>query len=107
MMFKFGRPGCRATLQASKIYLLGRHYFAAGHGLNMLERLKMLTSRSGGTTIIGNIDVQISHLSIVRGAKNTAVGQKSRQNEGGYSKIPQKQIKGDWKQAECIGFSTK
>ena len=94
MMVKFARPGGRAAFQAGKIYLLGRHYFAAGHSLNMLERLKMLTSRSGGTTIFGDIDVQIAHLSIVCGAKNTAVGQKPRQNEGGYSKMPQKQIKG-------------
>ena len=94
MMVKLGRPGGRTAFQAGKIYLLGRHYFAAGHGLNMLERLKMLTSRSGGTTIFGDIDVQIAHLSIVCGAKNTAVGPKPRQNEGGYSKMPQKQING-------------
>ena len=53
MMVKLGRPGGRTAFQAGKIYLLGRHYFAAGHSLNMLERLKMLTSRSGGTTIFG------------------------------------------------------
>ena len=99
MMVKFGCPGGRAAFQAGKIYLLGRHYVAAGHGLNMLKRLKVLTSRSGGTTIFGDIDVQISHLSIVCGAKNTTVGQKPRQNEGGYSKMPQKQIKGRLKKS--------
>jgi hypothetical protein len=93
MMVTFGRPGGRAALQAGKIYLLAMHYFAAGHGLSMLERLKMLTSPSGGTTIFGDIDAQSAHLSIVRGANNTTVGQKPRENKGGYSKMPQKQIK--------------
>jgi len=43
MMVKLVRPGGRAAFKLARFYLLGRHYFAAGHGVNMLERLKMLT----------------------------------------------------------------
>ncbi len=58
----------------------------------MLKRLSVFPRRARGAAIPRHDNLQVTHVGVVRGAKNAAVGRDARKDEGRRTELPQQEV---------------
>jgi len=58
----------------------------------VLKRLAVFAGRARGAAIARHDDLQVTHVGVMRGAENTAVGRESGKDEGRRAELPQQEV---------------